>query len=84
MTQKTMKEKALEIVNQFANIKSLKDYEGMDYELAKECALITIDRNIEIFTELVNRMDDFSNESRQVIWQLIEDEVIIKIEIEKL
>ena len=34
-----------------------------------------------MFTELVNKMDDFSNESRQVVWQLIENENKIKEEL---
>jgi hypothetical protein len=44
-------------------------------------AIICVDRNIEMFTELVNRMGGFSNESRQVIWQLIENESKIKEEL---
>jgi len=37
-----------------------------------------------MFLDIVNRMDDFSNESRQVIYQLIENEEEVKLEIEKL
>jgi len=47
-------------------------------------AIVAVNRNIEMFTDLVNGMDDFSNESRQVIWQLIEDEQNVKEELEKL
>ena len=48
---------------------------------AKQCAIIAVERNILMFTELVNKMNDFSNESREIIWQLIENEENIKKEI---
>jgi len=51
---------------------------------AKQCALIAIERNINTYTELVNIMSDFSNESRQLIYQLIENEQQVKTEIESL
>ena len=51
---------------------------------AKKHALICVDRNIIKYTELLNRMDDFSNESRKVICQLLDDELELKEEILKL
>ena len=36
------KDKANELVEKFSAVESLKDYEGMDFQLAKECALITV------------------------------------------
>ena len=78
----TQKEKAEELVNLYCQLLAIRDYENK--EKAKQCALITVERNINTFTELVNKMDDFSNESRQVIWQLIDDENEVKQEIEKL
>ena len=79
---KTPQEKAKKLVEKYAIWSWNEAY--CDYEVAKQCALIAVERNINIFTELVNKMDDFSNESRQVIWKLIDDENEIKQEIEKL
>lgn len=56
---------------------------GYTFEDCKNNAITCVERNIEMFTELVNRMDDFSNESRQVVWQLIENEEDIKQELIK-
>lgn len=39
----TPKEKAKEIYDKFVNVNCLQDFEGMDYELAKECALIAVE-----------------------------------------
>lgn len=80
----TPKEKAEELVEEFRL--NVLDYEGcsINSHISKQCALITVERNVVIFYELINKMDDFSNESRQVIFQLIEDEEQIKKEIEKL
>lgn len=72
------KEKAKELFNKMDMVVG-----GGNYD-AKEYTLIAVKRNIEIFTELVNKMDDFSNESRQVIFQLIEDEEQVEKEINKL
>lgn len=72
------KEESTDLIQKF-------NYESKHFLMldAKECALIAVERNILMFTELVNRMDDFSNESRQVIWQLIEDELELKHELNK-
>ena len=39
----TPKETAKELVEKFINIDYLKHFEGMDYRLAKECALISLE-----------------------------------------
>ena len=75
----TAKEKAKELVDKYFNLT-----DHMQFDEAKECAMVVVDRNIVMFTKLVNRMDDFSNESRQVIWQLIENEEKVEQEIDKL
>jgi hypothetical protein len=37
------KEKALELIAKFQSISILKDFGGMDFDIAKACALIAID-----------------------------------------
>ena len=41
------KEKAKELINKFVKVECLQDFEGMDLELAKDCALILCDEMIE-------------------------------------
>jgi len=36
----TPKDKAIELVNKYHNISLLADYGGMDFEIAKQCAII--------------------------------------------
>lgn len=79
-------EKALELFYKF-NLEVSQNLQSESFQsatISKQCALIAVDRNIQIFKDLVNRMDDFSNESRGVIYQLIENEEQVKTEIEKL
>lgn len=77
-----LKQKAVKLVNE---IDSFLPCEGITTgQTPIDIAIMLTDRSIENFTDLVNKMDDFSNESRQVIWQLIENEQNIKIELEKL
>lgn len=40
-------EKARGLVGHFEQIEMLKDYEGMGFELAKQCALICVDKKLE-------------------------------------
>jgi len=77
MTHTEIKARELVIKMQFQE-------NAISFEQAKHCALIAVDRNIEMFTKLVNRMEHFNNESRQVIYQLIDNEEEVKQEIEKL
>jgi hypothetical protein len=69
----TPQEKAKELVGNFCNVEFLKDYEGMDYELAKECALITVDEILKAVESDWSFM-----EKRKEYWEQV------KIEIEKL
>jgi hypothetical protein len=46
------KEKAAELVNTFINVNYLKDYEGMHYPLAKECALMAVDEIIREYQSM--------------------------------
>ena len=39
----TEKEKALELISKYQNHAMLKDFDGMDFEIARGCALIGID-----------------------------------------
>lgn len=79
------KEKAIRIINEFLKVTHKDDvYTDLYWNDAKQCALIAVQRNIDLFNELVNNMEYFSNESRQVIYQLIEDEEDLKNEINNL
>ncbi len=42
----THKDKAAELLMKFQNIESLKDFGGMDFEIAKQCAIISVDEII--------------------------------------
>ena len=87
------KDKAIELVEKYTSLKVSVLGCGKDkgnpcviednicLKDAKQCAIIAVERNILMFTELVNKMDDFSNESREIIWQLIENEENVKKEI---
>lgn len=79
------KEKAIEIYERFKEEFELYGIGNVwAKKSAKKHALICVDRNIIKYNELLNRMDDFSNESRQVIYQLLDDELELKEEILKL
>ena len=40
------KEKAAELLMKFQNVEALKDYGGMDFEIARQCALIAVEECI--------------------------------------
>ena len=73
------KDKAIELVEKFSAVESLKDYEGMDFQLAKECATICVDKIIEYqpfkdlgftYNSIDSRLDaskDFWNEVKKQI-----------------
>jgi hypothetical protein len=80
----TPQQKANELVGNFCNVEFLQDYEGMDYELAKECAIIAVNVIIE------SRKDDgafddtkFGNSSEYytphpmylTYWNLVKEEI---------
>jgi hypothetical protein len=69
----TPQEKAKELVGNFCNVEFLKDYEGMDYELAKECALIAVDEILNSRPRITESQLEY-----QYYWEKV------KIEIEKL
>jgi hypothetical protein len=62
----------------------LQEYGGMDLGLAKECAIIAVERNIKILKEIAIAVDDCLDESRGLILELIEDEQKVKQEINNL
>lgn len=70
--------KAREIYEKMYYAEDVQGNYPMCKNTAKQCALICVDRNIIKYTELINQMDDFSNESRQVIYQLLDNELEIK------
>jgi hypothetical protein len=69
----TPQEKAKQLVGNFCNVEFLKDYEGMDYELAKECALIAVDEILSSRPYITESQLDY-----QYYWEQV------KIEIKKL
>jgi hypothetical protein len=68
---KSPKEKAKELVDRFRNVDYLKDYEGMDEELAKQCASILCDEMILIGWNLPH----YGNISGKVYWQQVKQEI---------
>ena len=46
------KKEAIEIFNEFINVEYLQDWDGMDDELAKECATIAVNRIIKSIQKL--------------------------------
>ena len=61
--------KAREICERFINVECLQDFEGMDYELSKQCALICVD---EIIKTYHSPMDDEQIEEWQEVKNHIE------------
>jgi hypothetical protein len=66
----TPKEKAKELVGNFCNVEFLKDYEGMDYELAKECAIIAVDEILKAVESDWSFM-----EKRKEYWKQVKKEI---------
>jgi hypothetical protein len=81
-----MTSKAKELLDNIEGVlgNSVPQHNESYFEETKQIGLIIIERNIKIFSTLINRMDDFPNESRQIIYQLIDNETEVKQEIEKL
>jgi hypothetical protein len=66
------KEKAKELVDRFRNVDYLKDFEGMDIILAKQCALILCDEIIELHKGKFMCERENQNES---YWQQVKQEI---------
>lgn len=77
----TQQIKAKELVDKFVNIQSLKDFGGMDMELAKQCAIICCDEKIETLLSNIGNQKHFWTEHER---SLYDDLVMVKQEIEKL
>jgi cell fate (sporulation/competence/biofilm development) regulator YmcA (YheA/YmcA/DUF963 family) len=60
------KEKAKELVDRFRNVDYLKDYEGMDEELAQQCAIIAVDEIINSRPAITDSQVDYQDYWRQV------------------
>lgn len=64
----TPKEKAMELVNKFWHVEPLESQEGMEIQMAIECALIAID---EILNVIHTNMEDmYYQEVKQEIEKL--------------
>lgn len=66
----TPKEKAEELVTKFIQVEYLKDYEGMNTVLAKQCALIAVD---DILNWVIVGTYDY--ESLNEYWQEVKQEI---------
>jgi cell fate (sporulation/competence/biofilm development) regulator YmcA (YheA/YmcA/DUF963 family) len=64
------KEKAKELVDRFRNVDYLKDYEGMDEELAQQCAIIAVDEIINSRPAITDSQIDY-----QEYWQQVKQEI---------
>ena len=82
----TPKEKAKELVEKFQNVELLKDFEGMDFKLAKECAEIAIKNEYLSLGELVTILKPSFSEKRylELIDNLIYQQKEIIAEIQNL
>ena len=86
MAQETMaQEKAVELFKKYYCLSnnSKSKLKVIEYETAKQCALIAVERSIKILKEIAIVLDDCLDESKEIILQLIEDEEKLKQEIEK-
>jgi hypothetical protein len=70
------KQQAAELLMKYQNIESLKDYGGMDFEIAKQCALISVE-NILNMPELVevdayieNKITEYYNQVKSELNKL--------------
>lgn len=70
------KQQAAELLMKYQNIESLKDYGGMDFEIAKQCALISVE-NILNMQELVevdayieNKITEYYNQVKSELNKL--------------
>ena len=81
--------KAREIYESFVNVECLQDFDGMDYELAKQCALICVGNEyISLREQLLNLRSCKVIENGKTclvrLKQLIDEEQEVKNHIEKL
>ena len=69
------KDKAIELVNKYRNISLLLDYGGMDFEIAKQCALIACDevRNHIIMSTPID--DPYANLFALEYWESVKNEI---------
>jgi hypothetical protein len=68
-TDKTMKEKAKELIDRFMNYVEMKDFYGDDKELynAKQCALICVDESIKDLTDSLEIAKDMHPHAKGLI-----------------
>lgn len=82
----THQEKAREIVERFQSIKSLKDFGGMDSDIAKECAVICVEEKIDCLYDTLAETKTESEFTGDVIFAYteIQNWKTVKSIIEKL
>ena len=71
------KEKAKEIVESYCNMDILKDYDGMDISIAKQCALIHVNGIIEELKEEIwfSYCEDNNLPERTKFWKEVLKEI---------
>ena len=68
----TEKEKAEELVNKFYEIENNSDYFGVNWKIAKQCALIAVDEVIQQLTPIEKAPN---NKSAFQYWQEVKQEI---------
>jgi hypothetical protein len=68
----TPKEKAEELVNKFYEIENNSDYFGVNWKIAKQCALIAVDEVIQQLTPIEKAPN---NKSAFQYWQEVKNEI---------
>ena len=68
----TPKDKALDLCGDFYAIKSNEPDYGIEWEMAKQCALIVVD---EIIEEVREYCDDNFHQDRLIYWQEVKQEI---------
>jgi len=68
----TAKEKAEELINKFYEIENNSDYFGVNWKIAKQCALIAVDEVIQQLTPIEKAPN---NKSAFQYWQEVKTEI---------
>jgi hypothetical protein len=72
----TPKQEALELIQKYLNVDFLKDFEGMNLELAKECSIIAIDEIDNIYQKLTPKDNPYFYLFQLEYWQEVKQEVL--------
>ena len=73
----TPKQEALRLIKKYLNVDFLKDFEGMNLKLAKECAIISVDEIDNIYQKLTPKDNPYFYLFQLEYWQEVKQEVLI-------